>query len=109
MSRPQFLSGDRSASITDILLAGEGGPARVTIADAALLLGGKFTKSGSDLVITGADGHQLVVSGYSSLSQRPDLVTAGGVTFPAHTVDQLALAGTAARGLIVGKVERVSG
>jgi VCBS repeat-containing protein len=107
MSLRHLPPGDRSVSITGISPAGGGTPERVTIADAALLLGGQFRKVAGDLVITGKDGRELVVSGYFDLTRRPDLVTIDGLTFAPHVVEHLASAST--RGIIIGKVERLEG
>lgn len=99
-------SGDRSDSISSISLDDAAG--RVTVADAGLLLTGTFTKSAGNLVITGKDGQQAVVSGYFNPARRPDLVTADGVTLSPQVVEQLA--GTQpTRGIVIGTVERVAG
>src|SRR6476646_7800448 len=37
---------------------------RIDISDAELLFRGHFARSGPDLVLTGQDGHRLVVTGY---------------------------------------------
>ena len=100
-------------------IAVDDAPGRVVVADAELLLGGDFRRSGSDLVITGKDGHKVVVSGYFGLDKAPDLVTAQGAGLSGHVVEKLAASSTAgqyaqagapaAGGIVIGKVERLGG
>ena len=63
MFRELVPSGDANSRDTHVSLNSESAPARVVIADAELLLGGHFQKAGADLIITGKDGHKVVVSG----------------------------------------------
>src|SRR5207247_1377510 len=83
-----------------------------------LLLGGHFKKSGTDLTITGSDGHKVVVSNYFGHDKTPDLVTANGAGLSGHVVERLSLsstpgqyaqAGAPAGGIVIGKVERLGG
>ena len=48
---------------------------RIDISDAELLFRGHFARSGPDLLLTGQDGHRLVVTGYlaSCLQNRPSV------------------------------------
>src|SRR5262245_61869344 len=116
-----FASGSgANAQTTHIALPSEGAPGRVVIADAELLLGGRFNKAGSDLIITGADGHKVVVAGYFASEKLPDLVTSHGAGLSAHVVERLAVSSTAGQyaqagapvagaGVVIGKVERLGG
>src|SRR5689334_11187809 len=81
---------DTNGYVEHISLSEENAPARVVIEDAQLLLGGHFKKSGSDLIITGNDGHKIVLSGYFALTKHPDLVTPQGAGLSAHVVERLA-------------------
>lgn len=46
--------------------------------DAAFLTEGQFVRTGGDLVLSGTDGHQVIVRGYFSADAAPDLVTPDG-------------------------------
>src|SRR5262245_11847497 len=115
-----FASGaDANAHTTHIALSGDSAPGRVVIADAELLLGGQYRKAGADLIITGKDGHKVVVSGYFGLEKTPDLVTAQGAGLSGHIVEHLAVSSSAGHyaqagaqaggGIAIGKVERLGG
>ena len=45
---------------------------RIDIPDPELLFRGHFARSGPDLVLTGQDGHRLVVTGYFATEKHPD-------------------------------------
>jgi len=107
-----------AARVSHVALADGQAPDRVVIADAELLLGGHFKKSGPDLIITGKDGQKVVISGYFSSGKLPDLVTAEGAGLPGHLVERLAVpnapgqyaqVGAPAGGVVIGKVERLGG
>jgi hypothetical protein len=91
---------------------------RIDIADAELLFRGHFARSGPDLVLTGQDGHRLVVTGYFATEKHPDLVAPNGAHLNGDLVDLLA--GSPAPGQYaqaqttlppdaIGKVEKVVG
>jgi hypothetical protein len=44
---------------------------RIDISDAEPLFRGHFARSGPDLVLTGQDGHRLVVTGYFATEKHP--------------------------------------
>jgi VCBS repeat-containing protein len=91
---------------------------RVVIPDTELMFSAKYTKAGSDLVLTGQDGHKIVLTGYFDHAHHADLVSQGGAILPASLVAQLtasetpgqyAQAGAPAGGVVIGKVERLGG
>ena len=113
-----LLTGDASAGITRILLPEEYSSDRVIIADTQLLFSAHFKKSGADLILTGYDGHTVIVAGYFNLSKRPDLVAPGGSSLTANVVERLAgpenpeqyaQIGAPTGAAVIGRVERVSG
>jgi hypothetical protein len=94
------------------------GVERVDIADAELLFRGHFARSGPDLILTGQDGHRLVVTDYFASEKHPDLVAPNGAHLTGDVVDllagspthgQYAQAGTALPPEAIGKVEKVVG
>jgi hypothetical protein len=95
------------------------GPARdhVEIDDSQFLFSAHFKKSGADLILTGDDGHKLVLVDYFNLEKRPDL-TSRGATMSADLVTRLAgpdapgqyaQAGAPAGAQVIGKCERLGG
>ena len=91
---------------------------RVSIPDAELLFRGHFARSGPDLVLTGQDGHRLVVTGYFASEKHPDLVAPNGAHLSGDVVDLLAgsptpghyaQAQTSLPPEAIGKVEKVVG
>ena len=91
---------------------------RIDIPDAELLFRGHFARSGPDLVLTGQDGHRLVVTGYFASEKHPDLVAPNGAHLSGDLVDllagspthgQYAQAGTTLPPEAIGKVEKVVG
>ena len=91
---------------------------RIGISDAELLFRGHFARSGPDLVLTGQDGHRLVVTGYFATEKHPDLVAPNGAHLTGDLVDLLAgspapghyaQAGTTLPPDAIGKVEKVVG
>ena len=90
----------------------------VVIPDTELMFSAKYTKSGADLVLTGQDGHKIVLTGYFDQARHADLVTLGGAMLPADVVAKLTMsqtpgqyaqAGAPAGALVIGKVERLGG
>ena len=91
---------------------------RIDIPDAELLFRGHFARSGPDLVLTGQDGHRLVVTGYFATEKHPDLVAPNGAHLTGDLVDllagsptpgQYAQAKTTLPPEAIGKVEKVVG
>jgi FecR protein len=91
---------------------------RVDIHDAELLFHGHFARSGPDLILTGEDGHRLVVTSYFSSEKHPDLVAPNGAHLTGDLVDllagspthgQYAEAGKALPPEAIGKVEKAVG
>jgi hypothetical protein len=94
------------------------GVERVDIADVELLFRGHFARSGPDLILTGQDGHRLVVTDYFASEKHPDLVAPNGAHLTGDVVEllagspthgQYAQAGTALPPEAIGKVEKVVG
>jgi FecR protein len=82
------------------------------------LFRGDFARSGPDLVLSGEDGHRLVVTGYFASEKHPDLVAPNGAHLTgdlvgllagSHTHGQYAQAGSALAPEAIGKVEKVVG
>ena len=72
VSNPQVL--------TISVLDAEGG--RIQLPDPAFLVDARMERSGSDLILTLLDGRSIVVEGYFSAEQSPDLVAAQSVLSP---------------------------
>src|SRR5215471_3467948 len=92
-------------------------PDHVEIGDTRFLFSAHFKKSGADLILTGDDGHKLVLVDYFNLERRPDL-TSHGATLSADLVTHLAgpdapgqyaQAGAPAGAQVIGKCERIGG
>jgi FecR protein len=91
---------------------------RIDVPDAELLFRGHFARSGPDLILTGQDGHRLVVTGYFTTEKHPDLVAPNGAHLTGDLVDllagsptpgQYAQAKTTLPPDAIGKVEKVVG
>ena len=91
---------------------------RIDITDPELLFRGHFARSGPDLILTGQDGHRLVVTGYFATEKHPDLVAPNGAHLTGDLVDLLAgsptpghyaQAKTTLPPEAIGKVEKVVG
>jgi VCBS repeat-containing protein len=92
--------------------------ASVTIPDAHLLFTAEFKRKGSDLVLTGDDGHKILVPDYFRHEKQPDLVSPEGALLSASLVEllsgsatpgQYAQAAAPAAQQPIGRVETVSG
>jgi hypothetical protein len=68
----------------------------VTILDAHFLFTTDFTRKGPDLVLTGEDGHKVLVPDYFRHEKHPDLVSSEGAILSASVVELLS--GSAAPG-----------
>ena len=64
--------------------------AAVTIPDAHLLFTADFKRKGSDLVLTGDDGHKVLVADYFRHEKQPDLVSPEGALLSASVIELLA-------------------
>jgi hypothetical protein len=64
--------------------------ASITIPDAHLLFTAEFNRKGSDLVLTGDDGHKVLVADYFRHEKQPDLVSPEGALLSASLVELLA-------------------
>jgi hypothetical protein len=91
---------------------------RIDIPDTELLFRGHFARSGPDLILTGQDGHRVVVTGYFTTEKHPDLVAPNGAHLTGDLVDllagsptpgQYAQAKTVLPPEAIGKVEKVVG
>jgi hypothetical protein len=79
--------GDGSASV---LHADAAHPDHILVPDAQFLFTAHFHRAGPDLVLTGADGHKLLIPGYFASEQHPALTAPNGASLSAHLVDLLA-------------------
>ena len=62
----------------------------VTVPDATLLFTGDFSRSGTDLILTGADGAKFVVTGYFDTDTPPSLLSPQGAMLTGDVVSSLA-------------------
>jgi hypothetical protein len=99
-------------------IAVEPDSAVVTIPDAHFLFTADFKRKGSDLVLTGEDGHKVLVPDYFRHEKQPDLVSPEGALLSASLVEllsgstapgQYAQAGPPAAQQPIGRVETVTG
>ena len=56
------------------------GEQSVELPSGDLLMSAEYARVGSDLLLKGADGTQVLVEGYFAAEQAPDLVAEGGYT-----------------------------
>ena len=107
-----------TAGISHVAPPQDGAANQVTIPDTELMFSAKYSQAGSDLVLTGADGHKLVVTGYFDHENHADLVAPGGASLSADLVAKLTIAqmpghyaqaGAPAGGVVIGHVERAGG
>src|SRR5712671_2067689 len=94
--------------------------ASVTIPDAHFLFHADFKRAGSDLILTGEDGHRVVVPGYFKHEHLPTLLAPNGGAVTGDVVealvgsqapDQYAQAGTQVQTspLAIGRVASLGG
>src|SRR4051794_34661753 len=62
----------------------------VTIPDAEFLFHAEFKRTGSDLTLTGQDGHKLVIPGYFDHDRLPTLFAPDGAALTGDVVAALA-------------------
>src|SRR4029077_17271300 len=117
MLRGSYIENADDAHVARLSLSEGPAPGHVEIGDMQFLFTAHFKKSGADLVLTGDDGHQLVLVNYFNLAKRPDL-TSHGATLSADLVTHLAgpdapgqyaQAGAPAGAQVIGKCERIGG
>src|ERR1700716_290254 len=110
---------DSAGTLPSTLSAAEDG-ASVSIPDAHFLFHADFKRAGSDLVLTGEDGHRVVVPGYFKHEHLPSLLSPDGGAVTGDVVealvgsqapDQYAQAGTQVQTspLAIGRVASVEG
>jgi hypothetical protein len=118
MIKDLHLDSGADAHATRITVSETNAPDRIVVGDAQFLLSAKYTKAGSDLILTDADGHKVVLAGYFASTKHPDLMASGGALLSAKIVEQLAgpehpgqyaQAGSPAGAAVIGKVERLGG
>lgn len=80
--------GHDSPAPAHVLHAVEGQP--LTIPGGAWLLKADFVRQGSDLVLRGQDGKEILVRDYFSSDTPPDLVTEGGAVIQGDLAERLA-------------------
>ena len=96
------------------------GDAQVSIPTAKFLLDADYVRHGTDLVLVGKDGHEVVLKGYFNTDNPPDLVASdSGATIDAHLAGKLAgplapgqyaqAGGGDALGTAIGKVATATG
>src|SRR5215472_9501391 len=117
MTHTLHIANDATARVVRIPLSNGSAPDHVEIGDTSFLFSAHFKKSGADLILTGDDGHNLVLVDYFNLERRPDL-TSHGATMSADLVERLAgpdapgqyaQAGAPAGAQVIGKCERLGG
>jgi hypothetical protein len=117
MLRGSYVENGDHAYVARLSLSEWPAPDHVEIDDSQFLFSAHFKKAGADLVLTGDDGHRLVLVDYFNLAKRPDL-TSHGATMSADLVTHLAgpdapgqyaQAGAPAGGQVIGKCERIGG
>src|SRR4051812_4539372 len=86
---------DSTFAVTSIPAEGLDG-ASVTIPDAQFLFKADFKRAGSDLTLTGEDGHRVIVPDYFKHERLPTLLTPEGAALTGDIVE--ALAGSRAPG-----------
>ncbi|MDH3741581.1 MAG: Ig-like domain-containing protein, partial [Hyphomicrobiales bacterium] len=68
----------------------QAGSGDITVGDGTFLFNAEFTRSGGDLTISGADGAEVVVTGYFDAGSPANLLSDGGAMLSGELVDILA-------------------
>jgi len=111
----EFLSESDGRSVSYLAATGTG---PVIIDNADLMFKGAYARSGPDLVITGADGQQVVVVGFFASPTAPNLMSADGALLTGDLVaklagprfgGQFAQAAPTLTAAPIGQVETISG
>lgn len=107
-------SGDKSVDI----LRADGGSDVVVVGN-AFIQTADYTKQGNDLLLTGSDGHQVLIQDYFNGDNPPDLVSDGGARVTGdiavllagpEAAGQYAQASAPASGApVIGKIAEISG
>src|SRR3977135_3300217 len=119
MHSSTFDSIDLTSSASSVSIDGHDA-ASVTIPDAHFLFHADFKRTGSDLTLTGEDGHRVVVPGYFAHEHLPTLLSPEGAALTGAVIanlvgsqapDQYAQAGTQVQTspLAIGRVATVQG
>ena len=88
MATNQFISPDASLPQVQLQAPGDGSP--IQIADANLLFKGDYSRSGSDLEISGSDGESITIEGYFHTGSASALVAPNGAMLSGDVVEALA-------------------
>jgi|GEM_PF-3196591 len=112
-------SGDVSADSHAIsYLAASDSGGHILLPGDGFVFSADFGRDGSDLTLTGADGHQVVVVDYFASETPPDVFTPDGFRLSGHTVESLAgpvapaqyaQAGTEGMATEIGQVDSLTG
>ena len=73
-----------------IVIEAEAGPGPLLVPNANMLLTADFVRAGDDLLLVGQDGAQVLIRGYLSLDNPPDLMTENGGLLRSELVLRLA-------------------
>ena len=73
-----------------IVIEAEAGPDPLLVPNANMLLTANFVRAGDDLLLVGQDGAQVLIRGYLSLDNPPDLMTENGGLLRSELVLRLA-------------------
>jgi hypothetical protein len=112
-----FLS-DEGSGLGASVMRADSSSSVIVIPDAHLLFSAHFSRSGPDLVLTGADGRHHLVPGYFSSEHPPALAAPNGATLSAEVIglmagsptpNEYAQAGTPTAPQSIGQVEKVVG
>ena len=79
---------DSGAQFDLVIDAGTGG--EVVIPGGLMLLVATFTREGTDLILTGPDGEEVLVRDYFATDDPPTLVTSGGAAIAPDLATKLA-------------------
>ncbi|HEX3503105.1 MAG TPA: FecR domain-containing protein [Xanthobacteraceae bacterium] len=118
MTVGNFGEGGSDNGSPSVIHADTAHPDQILIPDAQFLFTAHFHRAGPDLVLTGGDGHKVIVPGYFTSEHPPALVAPNGASVSSHLVELLAgsaapneyaQAGSAAPPEPIGRVEKVVG
>src|SRR6476469_8099386 len=79
---------DLTSSASSVSIDGRDA-ASVTIPDAHFLFHADFKRTGSDLTLTGEDGHRVVVPGYFTHEHLPTLLSPEGAALTGDVIEHL--------------------
>lgn len=113
-----FVKDDGLGNADTVIEIGHATPDHVIVADAHLLFTAQFHRAGPDLVLSGDDGHRLLIPGYFATEPPPMLMAPNGARLSTETVGLLAGSPAPAQYAqaqpvppagSIGSVEKVSG